>query len=48
MDFDPVYRASHGGQGEYLPLDPQLLPPHLYLLYSQQPSESGKVRSSNT
>lgn len=44
MDFDKQYMEEHG-HGQYIPLDPSLLPP-LYLMYSNDPSDSGKVHST--
>lgn len=43
MDFDPEHMAAHGGAGRYSRLDPELLPRPLYIMYSENPSESGKV-----
>lgn len=45
MDFDERVMAAHGGLGSYIRLNPELLPP-LYLMYSKQPKESGKVHST--
>eukprot|EP00198_Chlamydomonas_reinhardtii_P010397 XP_001699734.1 predicted protein [Chlamydomonas reinhardtii] len=45
MDFDPEHMAAHGGAGRYSRLDPELLPRPLYIMYSENPSESGKVHS---
>ncbi|KAG2436323.1 hypothetical protein HXX76_006633 [Chlamydomonas incerta] len=45
MDFDPAHMAAHSGAGRYSRLDPELLPKPLYIMYSENPSESGKVHS---
>ncbi|KAG2454510.1 hypothetical protein HYH02_000357 [Chlamydomonas schloesseri] len=45
MDFDAEHMAAHGGAGRYSRLDPELLPSPLYIMYSENPSESGKVHS---
>lgn len=43
MDFDKS-RLKRRGYGYYEPLPPALLPP-LWLVYADNPSESGKVHS---
>ncbi|KAG2493174.1 hypothetical protein HYH03_008596 [Edaphochlamys debaryana] len=44
LDFDAAHMKAHGGAGRYTRLDPALLPP-LHIMYSENPSESGKVHS---
>ncbi|XP_047330949.1 glucuronokinase 1-like [Impatiens glandulifera] len=44
MDFNKEYMDKFG-HGVYTPMDVNLLPP-LYLIYAQNPSDSGKVHSS--
>ncbi|KAK4483180.1 hypothetical protein RD792_010360, partial [Penstemon davidsonii] len=44
MDFDKKLMEDLG-HGEYTPMDIDLLPP-LYLIYAENPSDSGKVHSS--
>ncbi|GIL66201.1 hypothetical protein Vafri_19795 [Volvox africanus] len=45
MDFNSEYMQAHGGVGRYCHIDTSLLPQPLYIMYSQNPSESGKVHS---
>ncbi|GBG68919.1 hypothetical protein CBR_g3618 [Chara braunii] len=45
MDFDRDVMTRIGG-GIYEPMDPGLLPPHMYVVYSHNPEESGKVHSN--
>ncbi|EFJ46428.1 hypothetical protein VOLCADRAFT_105558 [Volvox carteri f. nagariensis] len=45
MDFDRAYMAANGGVGRYSRIAASLLPQPLYIMYSQNPSESGKVHS---
>lgn len=44
MDFDKDYMDSRG-HGIYTPMDPDFLP-ELYIIYAENPSDSGKVHSS--
>ncbi|KAL8528104.1 hypothetical protein ACS0TY_005786 [Phlomoides rotata] len=44
MDFDKK-SMEELGHGKYTPMDPDLLPP-LYLIYAENPSDSGKVHST--
>ena len=41
MDFDKE-KMERDGYGEYVPLDPGQLP-QLYLVYAENPGDSGKV-----
>jgi glucuronokinase len=43
MDFDQSYMSAHG-HGRYQPLPPALLP-RLWLIFCDNPSDSGKVHS---
>ncbi|GIL91799.1 hypothetical protein Vretifemale_19394 [Volvox reticuliferus] len=45
MDFNSEYMQAHGGVGRYSRIDTSLLPQPLYIMYSKNPSESGKVHS---
>ncbi len=45
MDFDESHIKAHGN-GIYQPLDPALLPQPLWLIYCNNPSDSGKVHST--
>ncbi|GLI63469.1 hypothetical protein VaNZ11_006443 [Volvox africanus] len=45
MDFNSAFMQAHGGVGRYCHIDTSLLPQPLYIMYSQNPSESGKVHS---
>ncbi|GER47448.1 GHMP kinase family protein [Striga asiatica] len=44
MDFNKKHMEDFG-HGEYIPMDEGLLPP-LYLIYAENPSDSGKVHST--
>ncbi|KAJ7566385.1 hypothetical protein O6H91_02G100200 [Diphasiastrum complanatum] len=44
MDFEKDH-MQRTGNGIYTPLDPSLLPP-LYIIYAENPSDSGKVHST--
>eukprot|EP00899_Mesostigma_viride_P007788 jgi/Mesvir1/1700/Mv21159-RA.1 len=44
MDFDATFMRTHG-HGRYLSLDPAVLP-RLWLIYCDNPSESGKVHNN--
>lgn len=44
MDFDQQYMQQYG-HGQYTPLPTSLLP-RLYLLYGDNPGDSGKVHSN--
>ncbi|CAA0833782.1 Glucuronokinase 1 [Striga hermonthica] len=44
MDFNKKHMEEFG-HGEYIPMDVDLLPP-LYLIYAENPSDSGKVHST--
>lgn len=45
MDFNKDYMQAHGGAGAYESLDPGLLP-RLWLIYCDNPSDSGRVHST--
>lgn len=45
MDFNKEHMQTHGGAGVYQSLKPQLLP-RLWLIFCDNPSDSGKMHST--